>query len=183
MQILRCVYSFGLSLPDLIQIYSIYLRCYMEQNCVVWSSSITVEESENIERVQKVALRICLKDDYGSYQNALAVTGLETLEERRKILWLKFARKSARHPQMSQMFPLNERKKGPATRNPEKQFYVQPGNTDRLRNSSIPYMQGLLNQYGCKLKWGVLSTPYQYSLIVIAQYLSMRIISCYIAYI
>ena len=68
MQILRTLYSFKLSLKDLILIYTIYIRCYMEQSCVVWSSSITVEESNSIERVQKVALRICLKDEYNSYE-------------------------------------------------------------------------------------------------------------------
>ena len=83
MLMLRTVYSFGLSLEDLIQIYSIYIRCYIEQNCIVWSSSLTIELSDNIERVQKVALRICLKDAYICYENALSITGLKTLVERR----------------------------------------------------------------------------------------------------
>ena len=59
----------------------------MEQNCIVWSSSKTVEESENIKRVQKVALKICWKDDYVSYENALSIMKIETLKERRKYLY------------------------------------------------------------------------------------------------
>ena len=149
MLMLRTVYSFGLSLEDLIQIYSIYIRCYIEQNCIVWSSSLTIELSDNIERVQKVALRICLKDGYLSYENALNITGLQTLAERREMLSVRFARKCVRHPEMNEMFPLNKNV-GPVTRDPQK-FFVQPANTDRLRNSAIPYMQRLLNQYRCKM--------------------------------
>ena len=85
-----------------------------------------------------------------SYENALNISGLETLAERRKMLSLRFARKCVRHPEMKEMFPLNKKKIGPETRETQK-FYVQPANTDRLRNSAIPYMQGLLNQYGCKM--------------------------------
>ena len=59
-----------------------------------------MEESNNIERVQKVALRICLKDDYHSYEEALTKTKLKTLEERRKMLCLRFAKSCAKHPQM-----------------------------------------------------------------------------------
>ena len=102
-----------------------------------------MEESNNIERVQKVALRICLKDDYHSYEEALTKTKLKTLEERRKMLCLRFAKSCAKHPQMKRMFPVNE-KKGPETRYLE-HYYVQPHNTDRLGNSLIPYMQRLLN--------------------------------------
>ena len=111
-----------------------------------------MEELDNIERIQKVALRICLKDNSGSYDNALVITGLKTLAERRKILCLRFARKCVRHPEMKQMFPLNEKKVGVSTRDPEI-FHIQPSNTDRLGDSSIPHMQRLLNQYGCKVKW------------------------------
>ena len=146
MQILRNLYTFKISLKDLILIYIIYIRCYLEQSCVVWGSSLTIEDSNSIERVQKVALRICLREDYDCYEQALTVTKLDTLEKRRKILALRFAKKSAKHPQMNQMFPLNDKKSGAVTRNSEK-FYVQPTNTDRLADSAIPYMQRLLNQY------------------------------------
>ena len=63
---------------------------------------------------------------------------------------LRFARKCVRHPEMKEMFPLNKKNMGPVTRDTQT-FYVQPANTDRLRNSAIPYMQGLLNKYGCKM--------------------------------
>ena len=146
MQILRNLYSFNVSIKDLILIYIIYIRCYLEQSCIVWGSSITLEESDSIERVQKVALRICLRDDDNCYEQALIATKLESLEKRRKMLALRFAKKCVKHPEMKRMFPVNDKKSGAVTRNSET-FYVQPTNTERLANSSIPYMQRLLNQY------------------------------------
>ena len=67
MTILRKLYCFSVPVKDLIQIYITYIRCYLEQTCVVWHSSLTVEDSTKLERVQKVALRIILKEGYTLY--------------------------------------------------------------------------------------------------------------------
>ena len=92
--------------------------------------------------MQKVALRIILKDDYESYVNALSLTGLETLAARRTKLCLNFAKRCLKSEKTSNMFPLNDSLAN--TRNPEV-YYVTPARTDRLAKSAIPYMQRLLN--------------------------------------
>ena len=143
MQILRKLYSFNVSLKDLILIYVIFIRCYLEQSCVVWSSSINQEDSRSIERVQKVALRICLKDGYDNYESALLKVNLETLENRRKDLCTNFAKSCVKNDATKLMFPLNDNTNS-QTRNPEK-YHVQYARTARLANSAIPYMQRLLN--------------------------------------
>ena len=51
--------------------------------------------------------------------------------------------KSIKNETLSDLFPLNENEK--ETRNKEK-YVVTHANTDRLRNSSIIYMQNLLNE-------------------------------------
>ena len=96
MSILHNLYSFGLPLDELINIYILYIRSVVEYCAVVWHSSLTVANELAIERVQKVALRIILKDDYLSYSNALKITSLKTLKDRRVDLCLNFARKSAK---------------------------------------------------------------------------------------
>ena len=58
MEILRRLYSFNVPKKQLVQIYMLYIRSVTEQSSVVWSSSITEEESEALERTQKVALKI-----------------------------------------------------------------------------------------------------------------------------
>ena len=92
----------------------------------------------DIERTQKVALRLILHGGYTSYQEALKVTGLETLKLRRNRLCLSFAKSEL----TSDIFPLNTNLAN--TRNPE-MFNVTPSKNERLKNSAIPYMQRLLN--------------------------------------
>ena len=71
MTLLQKLYSFNLPVEDLVNIYILYIRSLVEQNVAVWNSIITQEEKEDIERVQKVALRIILKENYADYNNAL----------------------------------------------------------------------------------------------------------------
>ena len=127
------------------QVYISFIRSLLEQSCNVWSSSLTVECQKDIERVQKIALKIMLKDQYKSYENALKLLDLETLKERRSILSLKFAKKCLKNPKMKNLFPPSKNKHEMTKRNPE-HFQVFHANTDRLRNSAIIHMQKQLNQ-------------------------------------
>ena len=111
--------------------------------------SLTLENSQNLERVQKTSLKIILKSDYNTYRNALELTSLTTLSERRSKLCLNFAKKCLKNPEMKQMFPLNPNKEALDTRFREK-FKVDNSRTDRHKNSAIPYMQRLLNKYANK---------------------------------
>ena len=86
MIILKNLFQFDVSTDDLVEIYTLYIRSVVEQSAVVWHSSLTKGEELDLERVQKVALRLILKDDYSSYAEALTVTGLDTLKSRRKKL-------------------------------------------------------------------------------------------------
>ena len=111
----------------------------------MWHSSLTQENAEDLERVQKIALRIILKDQYQTYKKALAKIGLDKLSDRREKLCLIFAQKCTKNPKTSHMFPEKKKLHTMNTRNPEK-FEVQPALSDRLRNSTIIYMQNLLNK-------------------------------------
>ena len=67
-------------------IYILYIRSILEQSCVVWHFDITQEEISDLERVQKVALKIILQEAYESYNQALKSLNLETLFVRREKL-------------------------------------------------------------------------------------------------
>jgi hypothetical protein len=69
--ILRKLYEFDIQAEDLLLIYNQYIRSILEYNSNVWYSSITNKEREDIERVQHVACKIILKDEYESYSEAL----------------------------------------------------------------------------------------------------------------
>ena len=142
MEILRRVSSFGAPIQDLKEIYILFIRSLLEQSATVWHSSLTQENAEDLERVQKIALRIILKDKYQTYKKALAKIGLDKLSDRREKLCLIFAQKCTKNPKTSHMFPEKKKLHTMNTRNPEK-FEIQPALSDRLRNSPIIYIQNL----------------------------------------
>ena len=143
--LLQKLFEFNVPTKDLVTIYKLFIRSILEQSCVVWHSSITKEEETDIERVQKVCLKIILKDNYESYSLALEQTELQTLVERREKLCLNFARKCLENEKTKRNFPLNPSSHLMPKRNNEK-YFVQHYKTDRLGKSAIPYLQRLLNQ-------------------------------------
>ena len=100
MEMLRKLVKFQPPKNDLKHVYTAYIRSLLEQSCTVWNSSLTLENSNDLERVQKVALKIILKENYINYEHALKTLELETLQSRREHLCLKFAQKSFRNPKM-----------------------------------------------------------------------------------
>ena len=69
---------------------------------------------------------------------------METLDDRRESLCLRFALKCTKNPTTKHMFPENKQKI--KTRHCEK-YIVQFAHTERLRKSAIIYMQNQLNNY------------------------------------
>jgi hypothetical protein len=116
----------------------------LEQSAVVWHSSLSEENKSDLERVQKSAVKIIMGEKYQSYQKSLALLDMETLEDRRENLCLKFAQRCLKNDKAKKMFPINQ-KSGMKTRKMEK-YHVQHANTDRLQNFALIYMQNLLNE-------------------------------------
>ena len=140
LEILRRLYSFHILTNDLVQIYILYVRSILEFNCCVWHYNITMEERDDIERVQKVACKIILKNKYNSYGQALKTLGLQQLNDRRNMLCEKFAKRCVKGPtQVSEIFPRD------FTRHSNK-YQVTFARTDRLLWSAVPQMQRLLNR-------------------------------------
>ena len=142
MTMLHKLYDFTVPVADLVEVYILYFRSVLESSAVVWHGSLTNGQELELERVQKVALRIILKEKYESYDHALRLCGLTSLKDRRVQLCLKFATKCVKSERNRDMFP--RKKLARETRHPEK-FIVTACKTDRLKNSAIPYMQKLLN--------------------------------------
>ena len=145
MGILRKASSFGASRDDLKTLYIAYVRSHLEQSAVVWHSSLTKQNINDLERVQKSAVRIILGGHYENYQKALSLLKLETLEDRRKNLCLNFAKKCLKNARMKKMFPLNMKKHNMNTRHMQK-YRIQFAKSERLKKSPLIYMQTLLNQ-------------------------------------
>ena len=93
MPILHKLYEFDVPRKDLLEIYILYIRSVLESSATVWHSSISQGQENEIERVQKVALRTILKDEYLNYSNALEICSLTTLKDRRTHLCKVFAKR------------------------------------------------------------------------------------------
>ena len=146
MELLRKVASFSPPIEDLKIIYIMYVRSILEQCAPVWHSSLTIENSEDLERVQKSAIKVILKEKYKGYQKGLAQLGLENLKSRREELCLNFAIKCTKNEKMKHMFPLNPKLHKMETRNVDK-YQVYHAKTERFKDSAIIYMQNLLNEH------------------------------------
>ena len=71
MELLRKVATFSKSMEDKKNIYILYIRSILEQSCIVWHSRLTQEDANDLERVQKAAIRIIIGKDFESYEDAL----------------------------------------------------------------------------------------------------------------
>ena len=123
----------------------------MEFSSVVWYSSLTKTNQNDIERVQKSALRLIFKENYIDYKTALKTLNIETLYDRRKKLCLKFARKCLKNENLKKLFPYRKSNHLMDKRKTEK-FHIKQINTERYRKSAIPAMLRLLNEEDFILK-------------------------------
>ena len=146
LQLMHKISEFGALQNDMKDIFILFVRSILEVSSCVWHSSLTEENIDDLERVQKSALRIILKEKYKTYTNALNVLELDTLFNRREQLCLEFAQKCTKHTKLKHMFPLNIKEHEMVTRDHEK-YIVHFANTERLRNSAIIHMQRLINEH------------------------------------
>ena len=71
---------------------------------------------------------------------------MENLSERRENLCLAFALKTSKNEKFRDMFPLKSKEHTMNTRKPEK-FEVQHAHTERLKQSTVMFMQNFLNDH------------------------------------
>ena len=142
MFLLHNVSKFTSKISDQTTVYKIFIRSILENSCVVWHSSLSEQNSSDIERIQKSACKVILKDYYSTYESALKLLKLETLKTRREKLCKSFAKKCTRNVKVKSMFPKNTCKR--QVRNQNK-YFVNFATTERYLKSSIPYMQRMLN--------------------------------------
>ena len=83
-----------------------FIRSVLEFSAVVWHSSMSQNNVSDIERKQKSALKVVLKERYTDYKSALNELNLESLSKRREILCLRFANKSLKLQNFKNLFPL-----------------------------------------------------------------------------
>ena len=146
MQFLHKASKFTNNIRDLKQIYISQIRSKLEQSAVVWHSSLTQKNENDLERVQKAALKVILKDRYQSYSDALRTLEIKSLKDRREDLCLKFAKSCLKIEKFKKLFPLNKKDHSMLMRNTER-FAIEKYGSVRYQESALPYMKRLLNKY------------------------------------
>ena len=146
MQLLRKFSKFTTSKDEKKNIFMLYVRSILEQSCVVWHSSLTEENSKDLERVQKAAVRIILGGNYEDYQEALTKIDLDTLSNRKEDLFKTFAIKCTKNDneKIKNIFPVRNKQK--YSHRKREKYFVKHTITKRFQISSIPYIQRLLNK-------------------------------------
>ena len=85
---LRSLKRSGVPPRDLRSVYSYFIRPVLEYACPVWHTSLPRKLSDQLEQIQRCALRIIVP--HLSYTNGLYELDLTTLEERRESLCKSF---------------------------------------------------------------------------------------------
>jgi hypothetical protein len=136
---LRRLRILGASVETLVDIYKLFVRSHLEFCAPLWSGDLSTKNKRDLERVQKVAMKIILGPRFVSYEDALAVLEEETLEERRIGLCRKFGTKFSSNTHYEHLFP-----KGITTRT--RTTFVEPEfRTKRFGRSAIPHIIRTLN--------------------------------------
>ena len=104
LELFRKLSGFNAPIGDMKQIHMICTRSLLEQSNNVRHSGFTIKKNE-LERVQKVALKLILKDKYKSYENAINFLEIDTLIQRRIHLSLSFSRKFLKTKKDEASFP------------------------------------------------------------------------------
>ena len=131
----------------ILDVYLKEIRSVVELAVPAWHSGLTIKQSADIERVQRVAVNIILSDcNTGycdlTYDMALVTLDIERLEFRRDSLCHTFAKKTlkSRHGDMFEKTGSNHN-----TRN-KVEYREHKSRTKRCYKSPLNYLTRLLNE-------------------------------------
>ena len=108
-------------------------------------SCSATKNRKDLERVKKAAIKVILGSNYTTYKEGLKILKIQSLDDRRKTLCLKFAKKCLKNEKVKNMLPINEQKYRIETRKRNK-FKIFKSNTNRYDKSAVPYMRRILNE-------------------------------------
>jgi hypothetical protein len=119
-------------------------HCLAEQSVPIWNSGLTKLQANELEKIQKVALKIILGDGYQSYDTACSKFNIETLSARRLELCTNYAIKLYKSDKSCDFF--SHMDNSIETRNERPLLVEQKCNTTRCYNAPHSYLTRLVNQ-------------------------------------
>ena len=140
--------SAGVSDDDILYFFNIKIRSVLEYCAPVFTSMLTVDNVTDIERVQKIALKVILTDRYEDYDSACTLMNTKSLQMRRTELSLKFALSCLKSEKHNHLF--KQRKSVYYSLRNLKSFEPPFCHTERYKTSPLPFLTGLLNDHFAK---------------------------------
>ena len=126
------------------------IRPLTEHGVAIWNSGLTKAQVNELEKVQKVALKIILDENYISYEVACTLMNTQPLKYRRTELCTKYAIKLFKSPRCHDYFtPV---KKEVNTRSEQLLVKETITNTKKCHNAPNNYLARLLNANMKKLE-------------------------------
>ena len=151
MILLRQILSFGATNAEMVHFWIVFCRSVLEPSCVVWHKSLTKENSDDLEWTQKSFVKLVLKNHYSTYEEGLEKLNLDTLSDRREKISLKFAQDGVKFETFTDLLKKKENILQCETRY-KNEYEIQFANTERLKKSSVIFLQKLMNQNAAESK-------------------------------
>ena len=131
--------------PDIIvDFYFKGIRSICEMACQVFHSGLTKNQSKDIEKIQKRALKLILGNQYSCYDEACTLMSAEPLSDRRDTLCVTFMKRTVKGGLHEDIFM--PRTGSSMTRSNNNLIREYTCNTQRYFNSPLVYLSRLYNQ-------------------------------------
>ena len=121
------------------------IRSVLEYAAPVFTSMLTQQNIDDIERVQKIVLKTILDEQYSSYNQACQHIHTTSLQHRREHLSLRFALSCLKSPQHKHLF--KERNTSSQTLRNIKSFEEPFCHSERYFSSPLPYLTRILTEH------------------------------------
>ena len=111
MWLIRRLKGAKLDPKTIFEYYSKEIRPLAEHGVVIWNSGLTKSQVMDLEKIQKVALKIILGDKYDGYDSACKKFNIDKLSLRRESLCINFAVKLFKSHKSKEYFELYLKKR------------------------------------------------------------------------
>ena len=133
------------SSSTLLKLYCSFIRPHLEYGSIVWNPSLK-GEIDQLEKVQKFALRVCLKSWDANYEDLLSTSNLPSLQKRRMLASLCHLFKISRGLTDFHDAPLQQQVHSYNTRSSCKQMFSLPKcRTNSYQHSYFPNIISVWN--------------------------------------
>jgi len=80
----------GACIDDMLHLFKTVIRSVLEYACPVWHNSLTNKQSDQLESIQKRALKIIRGSSFIDYEHMCFLYNLPSLSERRETICKRF---------------------------------------------------------------------------------------------